>query len=49
MYISVKLTWIVLVTGVALVMLCAWKLPRTVVPLTLGIAAAATLAAILHM
>ena len=49
MYISVKLTYIVLVVGVALVMLCAWKLPRTVVPLTLGIAAAVALAAILHV
>jgi hypothetical protein len=49
MYITVKVAWIVFITAVALVVLCAWRFPRTVVPLTLGIAAAGALALILHL
>jgi hypothetical protein len=49
MYITVKLVWVVFTVAVALIILCAWRFPRTVVPLTLGIAAAAALAVILHI
>lgn len=49
MYISVKLTWIIFVLSVVAVMVCAWKKPGTVVPLTLGIAAAGVLAVLLHL
>jgi hypothetical protein len=48
-YIDVKLTWVIFVLGVAAITICAWKKPATVAPLTLGLAAAAVLAVILHL
>jgi len=49
MYVTVKLAWIIFTLGVVTTMICVWKRPRTVVPLTLGLAAAGVLAAILHL
>jgi hypothetical protein len=49
LYFTVKLTWIVLGTGTVLVALIAWKRPKAVVPLTLAIATAGVLAAIMRL
>jgi hypothetical protein len=49
LYVDVKLTWVIFVLGVAAIMICAWKKPSSVVPLTLGIAAAGVLAVLLHL
>ena len=49
MYVTVKVAWVIFTLGVVAIMICAWKRPRTVVPLTLGLAAAGVLAAILHL
>jgi len=49
MYFTVNLTWIVLVLGAVTAGLCAWKYPKSVVPLGIAIAAAEVLAGILHL
>jgi hypothetical protein len=49
MYITVKLVWVLFTVGVVVLTGCAWKFPRTVVPITIGLAAATVLAAILHL
>ena len=49
LYFTVKLTWIVLGTGTVLVAVIAWKRPKAVVPLTLAIATAGVLAAIMRL
>jgi hypothetical protein len=49
LYIVVKFTWIIFAVGVIAVTFCAWKKPATIAPLTLGLAAAAVLAVILHL
>jgi hypothetical protein len=48
-YVTVKITWIIFAVGVGLVVFCARKWPGSVIPLSLGIAAATALAAILHL
>jgi hypothetical protein len=49
MYIDVKLTWIIFALCVVAITICGWKKPTTIAPLTLGLAAAAVLAVILHL
>ena len=49
MYFTVKITWIILALGTVCAALCAWKCPKSVIPLTIAIAAAAALASIMHL
>lgn len=49
MYITVKLTWIILGIVTVMAAVCAWKYPKTVVPLTLAIATAGVMAMIMHL
>lgn len=49
MYVTVKVTWIILGAGAILTALFAWRYPKSVVPITIGIAAAALLASIMHL
>jgi hypothetical protein len=49
MYVTIKVSWLVFVALVVLVGFCCWRYPRTVVPFTVGIAAAGVLAVILHL
>ena len=49
MYVTVKLTWIIFALVVGGLVFCAWRYPRTVIPISVGIAAAAALAAIMHL
>jgi hypothetical protein len=45
---SVKVAWLVYAGMVALVVVSAWKNPRTAVPISVGVAAATALAVIFH-
>lgn len=49
MYFTVKLTWVILAAGALAAGLCACKYPKSAVPLTIDIAAAAVLAQIMHV
>jgi hypothetical protein len=49
MKVTVKLTWIILVVVVGGLVLCAWKYPRSVVPIGVGIGAATAMAAVIRL
>ena len=49
MYITVKMTWVLFVVVVLGLAWCAWKYPRSVVPITIGIAAAGVMAMIVRL
>ncbi|MEV0002973.1 hypothetical protein AB0H28_11880 [Micromonospora sp. NPDC050980] len=49
MYITVKATWVLFAVVVFGLAFCAWKYPRSVVPITIAIAAAAAMATIVEL
>jgi hypothetical protein len=49
MYVIVNVSWIIFGAGVVAAGLCAWRYPGAVVPLTLAVATAAVLGALLHL
>jgi len=45
---TVKVAWLIYASIVALLVISAWKSPRTAVPISVGVAAATALAVIFH-
>lgn len=49
MYVTVKLAWVIVAVIVGGLTWCAWRYPRSAMPMTIGIAALAALAMVVDL